>query len=147
MARLGLSYEAVAARNPRIVYLGAYGFGEQGPYAGRPAYDDLIQGQAGIAALYARQSGEVPRYAPLTLADRAVGLHAAIALVSAVLHARASGRGQQVEIPMFEGMAHMTLGDHLGGATFDPPLAPPATPGCSRRTAGPTPRPTATCAC
>ena len=57
-------YEAVAARNPRIVYLGAYGFGEQGPYAGRPAYDDLIQGQAGIAALYARQSGEVPRYAP-----------------------------------------------------------------------------------
>ena len=74
MARLGLSYEAVAARNPRIVYLGAYGFGEQGPYAGRPAYDDLIQGQAGIAALYARQSGEVPRYAPLTLADRAVGL-------------------------------------------------------------------------
>ena len=124
MARLGLSYEAVAARNPRIVYLGAYGFGEQGPYAGRPAYDDLIQGQAGIAALYARQSGEVPRYAPLTLADRAVGLHAAIALVSAVLHARASGRGQQVEIPMFEGMAHMTLGDHLGGATFDPPLGP-----------------------
>ena len=123
MARLGLSYEAVAARNPRIVYLGAYGFGEQGPYAGRPAYDDLIQGQAGIAALYARQSGEVPRYAPLTLADRAVGLHAAIALVSAV-HARASGRGQQVEIPMFEGMAHMTLGDHLGGATFDPPLGP-----------------------
>lgn len=124
MARLGLSYEAVAARNPRIVYLGAYGFGEQGPYAGRPAYDDLIQGQAGIAALYARQSGDVPRYAPLTLADRAVGLHAAIALVSAVLHARASGRGQQVEIPMFEGMAHMTLGDHLGGATFDPPLGP-----------------------
>ena len=124
MARLGLSYEAVAARNPRIVYLGAYGFGEQGPYAGRPAYDDLIQGQAGIAALYARQSGEVPRYAPLTLADRAVGLHAAIALVSAVLHARASGRGQQVEIPMFEGMAHMTLGDHLGGATLDPPLGP-----------------------
>ena len=114
----------MAARNPRIVYLGAYGFGEQGPYAGRPAYDDLIQGQAGIAALYARQSGEVPRYAPLTLADRAVGLHAAIALVSAVLHARASGRGQQVEIPMFEGMAHMTLGDHLGGATFDPPLGP-----------------------
>ena len=64
MARLGLSYEAVAARNPRIVYLGAYGFGEQGPYAGRPAYDDLIQGQAGIAALYARQSGGAALRAP-----------------------------------------------------------------------------------
>ncbi|GAB1579027.1 CaiB/BaiF CoA transferase family protein [Bordetella petrii] len=122
MARLGLSYEAVAARNPRLVYVGAYGFSEAGPYAGRPAYDDLIQGQTGIADLSSRQSGDVPRYAPLTLADRAVGLHVAIALVSATLHARAHGRGQQVEIPMFEGMAHMVLGDHLGGATFEPPL-------------------------
>ncbi|WMD22588.1 CoA transferase [Achromobacter seleniivolatilans] len=124
MARLGLSYEAVAERNPRIVYLGAYGFGEAGPYAGRPAYDDLIQGQTGIAALSAQHSGDVPRYAPLTLADRAVGLHVGIALVSAVLHAKTSGRGQQVEIPMFEGMAHLVLGDHLGGATFEPPLGP-----------------------
>ena len=114
----------MASRNPRIVYLGAYGFGEAGPYAGRPAYDDLIQGQTGIAALSAQQSGDVPRYAPLTLADRAVGLHVGIALVSAVLHARASGHGQQVEIPMFEGMAHLVLGDHLGGATFEPPLGP-----------------------
>jgi len=124
MARLGLSYEAVAARNPRIVYLGAYGFGEAGPYAGRPAYDDLIQGQTGIAALSAQQSGDVPRYAPLTLADRAVGLHVGIALVSAVLHAKTTGHGQQVEIPMFEGMAHLVLGDHLGGATFEPPMGP-----------------------
>ena len=124
MARLGLSYEAVAARNPRIVYVGAYGFGEAGPYAGRPAYDDLIQGQTGIAALSAQQSGDVPRYAPLTLADRAVGLHVGIALVSAVLSARTLGRGQQVEIPMFEGMAHLVLGDHLGGATFEPPMGP-----------------------
>ncbi len=124
MARLGLSYETVAARNPRIVYLGAYGYGEAGPYAGRPAYDDLIQGQTGIAALSAQHSGDVPRYAPLTLADRAVGLHVGIALVSAVLHARGTGQGQQVEIPMFEGMAHLVLGDHLGGATFDPPLGP-----------------------
>ncbi len=124
MARLGLSYETVAARNPRIVYLGAYGYSEAGPYAGRPAYDDLIQGQTGIAALSAQQSGDVPRYAPLTLADRAVGLHVGIALLSAVLHARGTGRGQQVEIPMFEGMAHLVLGDHLGGATFEPPLGP-----------------------
>ncbi|MDH3065038.1 CoA transferase [Achromobacter insolitus] len=124
MARLGLSYEAVAARNPRIIYLGAYGYGEAGPYAGRPAYDDLIQGQTGIAALSAQQSADVPRYAPLTLADRAVGLHVGIALLSAVLHARGTGRGQQVELPMFEGMAHLVLGDHLGGATFYPPMGP-----------------------
>jgi len=124
MARLGLSYPVVAAHNPRLVYVGAYGFGENGPYAGQPAYDDLIQGQTGISDLYARHSGDVPRYAPLTLADRAVGLHVAIALVSAVLHARAHGRGQSVEVPMFEGMAHMVLGDHLGGRSFEPPLGP-----------------------
>jgi crotonobetainyl-CoA:carnitine CoA-transferase CaiB-like acyl-CoA transferase len=122
MARLGLDYEAFRRRNPRIVYIGAYGFSEQGPYAGRPAYDDLIQGQTGIADLTRRQSGDVPRYAPLTLADRTVGLHVAIALLAAVLHARRAGSGQQVEIPMFEGMAHLVLGDHLGGSTFDPPM-------------------------
>lgn len=125
MARLGLGYEAVAARNPALVYVGAYGFSESGPYAGRPAYDDLIQGQTGIADLAARQSGELPRYAPLTLADRSVGLHVAIALLSGILRARADGQGQAIEIPMFEGMAHMVLGDHLGGHTFKPPLGPP----------------------
>ena len=122
MARLGLDYAAFAAVNPRIVYAGAYGFGEAGPYAGRPAYDDLIQGQTGIADLSRRQSGDVPRYAPLTLADRTVGLHMAVALVSSVLNARTTGHGQRIEIPMFEGMAHMVLGDHLAGATFDPPM-------------------------
>ncbi|OZI74703.1 CaiB/BaiF CoA transferase family protein [Bordetella genomosp. 12] len=124
MARLGLDYAAVAARNPRLVYVGAYGFSEAGPYAGRPAYDDLIQGQTGIADLSARQSGDLPRYAPLTLADRSVGLHVAIALLSGVLRARADGQGQAVEVPMFEGMAHMVLGDHLGGHSFEPPLGP-----------------------
>ena len=122
MARLGLGYEAFAARQPAIVYAGAYGFSEAGPYAGRPAYDDLIQGQVGIADLSLRQGSDQPRYAPLTLADRSVGLHVAIALVSAILHARQAGVGQSVEIPMFEGMAHMVLGDHLGGWTFDPPM-------------------------
>lgn len=124
MTRLGLSYQAFAAINPKLVYIGAYGFGEQGPYAGKPAYDDLIQGQTGIADLYRRHTGDVPRYAPLTLADRGVGLHVAIALLAAVIDARASGQGQSVEVPMFEGMAHLVLGDHLGGHTFEPPLGP-----------------------
>ncbi|MEI2416319.1 CoA transferase [Orrella sp. JC864] len=122
MARLGLSYEAFAERRPAIVYAGAYGYSEAGPYAGRPAYDDLIQGQTGIADLALRQGADQPRYAPLTLADRSVGLHMAIALLAAILHAREHGQGQSLEIPMFEGMAHMVLGDHLGGWTFDPPL-------------------------
>ena len=122
MARLGLDYETVAAANPAIVYVGAYGFGNAGPYAGRPAYDDLIQGMTGIPSLYQRNSGDVPRYAPLTLADRAVGMQVAIAMLAGVIEARQSGKGQAIEVPMFEAMAQMVLGDHLGGHTFEPPM-------------------------
>ncbi|WP_237173171.1 CaiB/BaiF CoA transferase family protein [Paracandidimonas lactea] len=124
MVRLGLSYEDVAAVNPRIVYVGAYGFGAAGPYAGRPAYDDLIQGMTGIPSLYQRNSGDVPRYAPLTLADRAVGMHVAIAILAGVLRARESGRGQAIEVPMFEAMSQLVLGDHMGGRTFVPAAGP-----------------------
>lgn len=120
MARLGLDYAAVAAVNPAIVYAGAYGFGNGGPYAGRPAYDDLIQGMTGLPSLYQRNSGDVPRYAPLTLADRAVGMQVAIAILAGVIEARASGQGQAVEVPMFEAMAQLVLGDHLGERTFEP---------------------------
>jgi len=124
MARLGLDYVSVAAMNPRIVYLGCLGFGEEGPYAGKPAYDDLIQGAVAVPTLFARQSGGEPRYAPVTLADRAVGLQAAIALLAAVLHAQRTGQGQAVEVPMFEALAQFVMGDHLGGQSFEPAEGP-----------------------
>ncbi|MDS1141279.1 CoA transferase [Pusillimonas sp. SM2304] len=124
MARLGLDYDAVAQANPRIVYVGAYGFGHRGPYAGKPAYDDLIQGMTAIPSLYQQNSGDVPRYAPLTLADRAVGMQVAVAMLAGVIQARTSGQGQAIEIPMFEAMSQLVLGDHLGGRTFDPPAGP-----------------------
>ncbi|MGB6105135.1 MAG: CoA transferase [Pusillimonas sp.] len=124
MARLGLDYDTVAQANPRIVYVGAYGFGNHGPYAGKPAYDDLIQGMTAIPTLYQQNSGDVPRYAPLTLADRAVGMQVAVAVLAGVIQARTSGTGQAIEIPMFEAMAQLVLGDHLGGRTFEPPAGP-----------------------
>jgi crotonobetainyl-CoA:carnitine CoA-transferase CaiB-like acyl-CoA transferase len=120
MARLGLGYDSVAAVNPAIVYVGAYGFGRHGPYAGRPAYDDLIQGMTGLPWLHRQSSGGDPRYVPLTLADRAVGMHVAIAILAGVLEARTSGQGQDIEVPMFEAMSQLVLGDHLGGYTFKP---------------------------
>ncbi|GBU15520.1 CoA transferase [Polaromonas sp.] len=122
MQRLGIDYETVAAINPKIVYIGAFGYGEDGPYAGKPAYDDLIQGVVGVPSLSAQQSGDLPRYAPVTLADRSVGLQAAIALLSAVLHAQRTGQGQAVEVTMFEALSQFVLSDHLGGKTFEPPL-------------------------
>lgn len=122
MARLGLSFEVVKAINPKLVYVGAYGFSERGTYAGRPAYDDLIQGAAGVPSLTLAQGNEVPRYAPVTLGDRSVGLQTVIATVGALFHAQRTGHGQSVDVTMFESLSQFVLGDHMGGKTFEPPL-------------------------
>jgi crotonobetainyl-CoA:carnitine CoA-transferase CaiB-like acyl-CoA transferase len=122
MKRLGLEYETVREINPRIVYAGLCGFGEGGAYDGKPAYDDLIQGAAGVAHLQSRTGGGVPRYAPNAMADRIVGISAAGAILAALVHRERTGEGQRLEIPMFETMAGFTLGDHLGGLSFEPPL-------------------------
>ncbi len=122
MARLGLGYDAIKKVNDKIIYVGAFGYAEKGPYAGRPAYDDLIQGITGVASLSQRQTGEVPRYSPVTIGDRSVGLHTANAVLAALFHRERSGEGQAIEISMFEAMSQFVLGDHMGGKTFEPPL-------------------------
>lgn len=122
MERLGLSYEAVAAQNPGIIYVGAFGFGRDGRYADLPAYDDLIQGLAAIPALLAEAGDGTPRYVPVNIADRIVGLHAAIAILGAVHFRDRTGLGQRVDVPMFETMASMVLADHMAGLSYTPPL-------------------------
>jgi len=122
MARLGLDFETVSAINPRLVYAGLFGFGQDGPYAARPAYDDLIQGAATLPHLIARASGGVPRYVPTAVADRIVGQTAVGAILACLLARGRTGRGDRVDIPMFETMVGFVLGDHLAGLTFDPPL-------------------------
>ena len=122
MQRLRLGHADVAAVNPRIIYVGACGFGQQGPYAARPAYDDLIQGMSGLPWLLQQSGATEPRYIPATLADRIVGLHAVYAVTAALYHRERTGEGQAVEVPMFECMSQMILGDHFGGRSFDPPV-------------------------
>ena len=122
MARLGLAYEAVAAINPRIVYAGLFGFGQTGPYAARPAYDDLIQGAATLPYLIARAGGGIPRYVPTAVADRVVGVTAVGGILASLLGRQRTGRGDRIDIPMFETMAGFVLGDHLGGMTYEPAL-------------------------
>lgn len=124
MARLGLSYEDVCAVNPGIIYVGAFGFSQRGPYAARPAYDDLIQGMSGIPWLVEAAGADEPRYAPVILADRMVGLQLAVAITSALLHRARTGRGQRVDVPMYEGLVSVVLGEHLGGRMFHPPEGP-----------------------
>jgi crotonobetainyl-CoA:carnitine CoA-transferase CaiB-like acyl-CoA transferase len=121
MQRLSLSYADVKAVNARIIYAGAFGYGQDGPYAGKPAYDDLIQAASGLASLPQRVNGGEPRYVPSAIVDRTVALAAVNAVTTALFHRERTGQGQAIDVPMFETMAHLLLGDHLYGKTFDPP--------------------------
>ena len=125
MARLGLAYADIARVNPRIVHVGLVGYGRDGPYAGRPAYDDLIQAASGMASMFELAGDEAPRYVPSVIADRISGLNAVHAMLAALLHRQRTGEGQDVEVPMFESVAQVVLGDHLGGLSFEPPIGPP----------------------
>lgn len=122
MARLGLDYEAVRARNPRVIHVSCCGFDQDGPDAARPAYDDLIQGATGIPWLMQRYGAPEPCYAPTTLSDRVTGLHTVYAVTAALYAREKTGQGQAVIVPMFEAMAQFLLGDHMAGVTFEPPL-------------------------
>jgi crotonobetainyl-CoA:carnitine CoA-transferase CaiB-like acyl-CoA transferase len=124
MARLKLAYADVRAVNPGIVYVGAYGYGEGGPYAGEPAYDDLIQGRAALPHLFHEAGADRPRYVPTAISDRITGLAMVNAVTSALYCRERTGRGQAVEVPMFETLAQLVLGDHMGGRTFDPSIEP-----------------------
>lgn len=128
MRRLGIHYERLQAINPRIIYAGLYGYSETGPYAGKPAYDDLIQGAAAVPSIMSMASGDEPRYVPLTLADRTVGLMASNTILAAVVSRAQTGLGQQIEVPMFETMVQYVLSDHLAGETFVPAQGPSGYP-------------------
>ena len=123
MARLGLSYADVAVVNPRIIYVGAFGYGQDGPYGAKPAYDDMIQAASGLASLPNRVNGAEPRFVPCAIVDRTVALAAVNAVTTALFHRERSGQGQAVDVPMFETMAQLVLGEHLYGHAFEPPLA------------------------
>ncbi|WP_077003133.1 CaiB/BaiF CoA-transferase family protein [Variovorax sp. KK3] len=117
---LGLGPEQLRERFPRLVVVSIVGFGEDGPYAGRPAYDDIIQGLCGLASLTERQGG-APAYVPTVIADKTCGLFAVQAVLLALVQRAATGLGCQVQVPMFEAMASFTLVEHLYGRTFKPP--------------------------
>jgi crotonobetainyl-CoA:carnitine CoA-transferase CaiB-like acyl-CoA transferase len=114
MAALGLGPDVLCVRNPRLVYADLYGFGEGGAYEGRPAYDDIVQGLSGAADMMARQSGE-PRYLPTTFADKVSALYAVQAVLAALFQRERTGRGQRVEVPMFEAVTAFNLVEHFFG--------------------------------
>ncbi|MDB5924261.1 MAG: carnitine dehydratase [Betaproteobacteria bacterium] len=118
--RLGVGYAAVAARNPRIVYAFAPGYRQDGPYRDRPAYDDVIQGESGIAGIAELAFGE-PRYLPTVIADKFCGHILASSIGMALVHRERSGEGQEVQVPMLETMMSFNLIEHLWTGAFDEP--------------------------
>jgi crotonobetainyl-CoA:carnitine CoA-transferase CaiB-like acyl-CoA transferase len=125
LRRVGLGPEDIRAGHPRLIHVSLIGYGEGGPYSGRPAYDDLIQGLSAIPATFQRTSGAEPRYAPLTMADHIVGLNAVHVVLAALFERERSGKGQSIELPMFETLAQFVLSDHLGGRAYEPAIGPP----------------------
>ena len=120
MARLRLSYEDIRSVNEKIIYVGCFGYSQRGPYAAKAAYDDLIQGAAGVPWLLKKQGADTPRFAPVIIADRSVGQQVASAVSAALYHRERTGHGQRVDVPMFEHLLQIVLGEHLGGYTFEP---------------------------
>lgn len=118
-ARLGIGYSDLAALNPRLVYCHLKGFSDDGRYAGKAAYDDVVQALSGLAMLQTVVGGE-PRYVPSIIADKISAVHAAWAIALALFHRERTGQGQVVTVPMLETMIAFNMIEHLGGQIFSP---------------------------
>ncbi|MGH7156120.1 MAG: CaiB/BaiF CoA transferase family protein, partial [Acetobacteraceae bacterium] len=119
-ARLGLDYPPLAARNPRLILACATGFRKHSSLSEFPAFDDLIQGMGGLAALNAGADG-APRYVPTVLADKLAGQVLASSIGMALFHRERTGRGQEVHVPMLETLLSFLLVEHLWGGVLDEP--------------------------
>ena len=121
MDRLGIGYEVCKQLNPSLIYVALVGFGQSGPYAKRPAYDDIIQGVSGMAAMQGGSEGD-PTFVNASVCDKICSQIAVHATLAALFSRTATGTGQLVEVPMFESMVGFNLVEHQSGMTFEPPL-------------------------
>ena len=125
LTRLGLDYEQVKTIRPDIIYAHGAGYGSEGPYAGEPAYDDLIQSASGLADLLNRVDGNpTPRLIPTLVADKVSGHFMVQAILAALFHHGRTGEGQFVEVPMLECITSFNLAEHMYGHVYDPPTGP-----------------------
>jgi crotonobetainyl-CoA:carnitine CoA-transferase CaiB-like acyl-CoA transferase len=133
--RLGVGYEAVAVRNPKIVYCSIAGYGFSGPYVDKPAYDPVIQGWAGVMS--AQRTQGRPRVVKNIVADKVTSMTAALSIVAALYEAR-NGHGQHIQLAMIDAMAYFVMGDMMTVHTLLPDkrgVHPPVPTGEPFRTA------------
>lgn len=122
LARLGFSYDACHKLNPRLIYATATGFGQDGPWAGRPAFDEIVQAASGFAS--AIGTDEEPEFVPSLVGDKLCGLALTAAVSAALVRRERGGIGQLVEVPMLETVAAFNSIEMLGGHAFVPPIGP-----------------------
>ncbi len=123
LARAGLDHASLAKDNPKLIHCSILAFGRGGRYFNRPAYDPVIQSLSGVAGTIARATGE-PRFVPMVMSDHTSGLIAAQCIGFALYRREKTGKGEAIDVPMLENMASFVSSEHLGAATFDPPVGP-----------------------
>ncbi len=123
LARAGLDHASLVPKNPRLIHCSILAFGRGGRYYNRPAYDPIVQSLSGVAGTLERATGE-PRFVPMVMSDHTTGLIAAQCIGFALYRREKTGRGEAIDVPMLENMASFVSSEHLGAATFDPPVGP-----------------------
>ncbi|MEK7321344.1 MAG: CoA transferase, partial [Pseudomonadota bacterium] len=122
LKKYGLDYESIRALRPDIIYCSVTGFGPDGPYAPRPAYDFILQGMAGLMSTCGQPDGTpgaAPMRTAIPLTDILTGLYASVALMGALYHRQATGEGQFIDAAMIDAAVaangHLALGYHMTG--------------------------------
>ena len=122
LKRYGLDYESLRALNPSLIYCSVTGFGQDGPYAERPAYDSVLQAMCGLMSTCGLPDGEPgagPMRSAVPIADIFTGLYAAIAVLAAVIHKQQTGEGQYIDTAMVDVTTaingHLALGYLMTG--------------------------------
>jgi len=124
MDRLGLGFEVLSARNPKIIYCAISGFGQDGPWAGRPAYDQIVQGLSGAMSVTG-DTGTAPLRTGFPISDTIAGLTAAFAISAALVEQRTTGRGRQIDVSLLEStLAAMgwVVSNHLNAGVDPEPM-------------------------
>ena len=123
LKKLGIDSETIRTKYPEKIYCLITGYGTDGPYAGQPTYDSVVQGVTGMAGLFLRRDG-TPNYVPMLICDHVAGEIAAGSILAAIVERQANGNGSSIEVPMFETMATFVLQEHLAQQSFFPPVGP-----------------------
>ena len=104
--RLGIDYEALSAVNPRLIYASISGFGQDGPYANRPGFDQIAQGMGGLMSITGLP-GQGPVRVGIPVADLTAGLFAAMGIMVALLERETSGKGQAIDTSLLQAQIFM----------------------------------------